>query len=82
MLSGVAQKHGVSVANVALRWVMQQGNGATVFPIVGLRSARHIEDNSRVLALRLDEADLAAVDAVLSKAKGPAGDCYSFERGA
>lgn len=81
MLHGVAQRHGVSVAAVALRWVMQQGDGATVFPIVGLRSATHIEDNARVLSLSLDEADLAAIDAVLCRSKGPGGDIYSFERG-
>lgn len=81
MLSGVAQKHGVSVANVALRWVMQQGDGATVYPIVGLRGSSHIVDNSRVLSLQLDESDLAAIDAVLTGAKGPNGDAYSFERG-
>jgi aryl-alcohol dehydrogenase-like predicted oxidoreductase len=44
----VADKHGVSVANVALRWVMLQGDGRTVHPIVGMRSADHIADNARV----------------------------------
>jgi aryl-alcohol dehydrogenase-like predicted oxidoreductase len=81
VLHTVAQKHKVSVANVALRWVMQQGDGQTVFPIVGLRGSSHIEDNARVLGLKLDDADLAAIQAVLAKAKGPKGDCYSFERG-
>jgi aryl-alcohol dehydrogenase-like predicted oxidoreductase len=80
VLHQVAQKHNVSVANVALRWVMQQGDG-TVYPIVGVRSAAHIQDNVRVLSLQLDEADLAAIDEVLAKANGPAGDIYSFERG-
>eukprot|EP00882_Tetradesmus_deserticola_P026545 GHRQ01029296.1.p1 GENE.GHRQ01029296.1~~GHRQ01029296.1.p1 ORF type:complete len:130 (+),score=60.05 GHRQ01029296.1:25-390(+) len=80
VLHQVAQRHSVSVANVALRWVMQQGDGC-VYPIVGMRSAAHISDNARVLSLRLDQADLAAVDEVLAKAAGPAGDIYSFERG-
>jgi diketogulonate reductase-like aldo/keto reductase len=81
VLHEVAQKHHVSVANVALRWVMQQGDGQTVYPIVGLRGSSHVEDNSRVLALKLDDADVAAIQAVLDKSKGPKGDCYSFERG-
>lgn len=81
VLHQVAQKHNVSVANVALRWVMQQGDGQAVFPIVGLRGSSHIEDNSRVLALTLDASDLTAIQAVLDKSKGPKGDCYSFERG-
>lgn len=59
-----------------------QGDGSTVFPIVGLRSSRHIADNARVLAMApLDAADLAAIQAVLDRAAGPKGDVYSFERG-
>jgi aryl-alcohol dehydrogenase-like predicted oxidoreductase len=81
VLHEVAQKHDVSVANVALKWVMQQGGGDVVFPIVGLRGINHIQDNCRVLQLQLDAADLAAVDAVLQRAEGPSGDIYSFERG-
>jgi hypothetical protein len=38
----------VSVANVAMRWVMQQGGGGAVHPIVGMRSAEHNADNGRV----------------------------------
>ncbi len=78
----VADKHKVSVANVALRWVMQQGGGATVHPIIGMRGASHIADNARVLSLALDGEDLAAIDEVLAQAAGPKGDVYSFERGA
>lgn len=78
----MADKHEVSVANVALRWVMQQGDGATVHPIVGMRGASHIADNARVLSLTLDAEDLAAIEEVLARAQGPKGDIYSFERGA
>jgi aryl-alcohol dehydrogenase-like predicted oxidoreductase len=78
-LKSVADKHGVSVSVVALRWVMQQGKG--IYPIVGIRSASHLEDNARALTLQLDASDLAAIDAVLAKSKGPSGDIYSFERG-
>lgn len=81
VLHQVAQKHDVSVANVALKWVMQQGDGKTVYPIVGLRSTAHIADNLQVLQLQLNTEDLAAVDEVLQKAQGPRGDIYSFERG-
>ena len=60
---------------------MDAGDGSLVHPIVGIRSPDHLEDNLRVLSLRLDDADRAAIDEVLAAAKGPAGDCYSFERG-
>ena len=58
-----------------------QGDGNTVYPIVGLRSTSHIADNASVLSFSLDAADMAAVSSVLEQAKGPAGDIYSFERG-
>ena len=50
-------------------------------PLVGLRGTQHIEDNARVFGFELDAQDLAAIDAVLSRSKGPTGDVYSFERG-
>ncbi|PNG99815.1 hypothetical protein TSOC_014395, partial [Tetrabaena socialis] len=81
VLRRVADKHGVSMANVSLRWVMQQGDGATVHPIVGLRGTSHIADNARTLSFSLDAADMAALGAVLGRASGPRGDAYSFERG-
>jgi aryl-alcohol dehydrogenase-like predicted oxidoreductase len=81
VLADVAEKHNVSVANVALRWVMQQGNGSTVFPIVGFRGPSHLEDNARVLSLKLDQQDLEKIQEVLAEAEGPGGDVYSFERG-
>jgi diketogulonate reductase-like aldo/keto reductase len=81
VLKRVADKHGVSVANVALRWVMQQGAEGSVIPIVGVRGTEHIADNERVLALTLDTDDLGSIQEVLARAQGPAGDIYSYERG-
>ncbi|KAG2499071.1 hypothetical protein HYH03_003254 [Edaphochlamys debaryana] len=81
VLNTIAQKHNVSIANVSVRWIMQQGDGKTVYPLVGLRGTRHIADNLRALSLQLDAEDNAAIEQVLSKSKGPTGDCYSFERG-
>ena len=58
-----------------------QGDGDLVCPLVGLRGTNHIADNARVLSFELDDQDLASINEVLSKSKGPAGDIYSFERG-
>jgi aryl-alcohol dehydrogenase-like predicted oxidoreductase len=85
VLRRVADKHNVSVANVSLRWVMQAGGAAPaglVVPIVGLRSAEHIEDNARALGFALDASDLGEIEAVLSEATWPGAgdDIYSFER--
>ena len=81
VLSEVAVRHKVSVSNVALRWVMQQGNGDTVKPLVGLRGVSHIEDNSLVFSFTLTKGDMEQIDQVLSRSTGPKGDIYSFERG-
>ncbi len=59
---------------------MLAGDGKTVVPIVGMRSAVHVGENAQALRLRLDADDLAAIDAVLARSTGPEGDCYSFER--
>ncbi|KAL6749161.1 NADP-dependent oxidoreductase domain-containing protein [Haematococcus lacustris] len=80
VLRSIADKHQVSVANVALRWVMQQGNGNTVHPIVGLRNTTHIQDNARTLSLMLDGDDMSAIADILARSAGPQGDIYSFER--
>jgi len=82
VLHTIATKHSVSVANVAVRWVMDAEGGRLVHPIIGLRSVDHLEDNARVMRLRLDDGDRAAIDEVLTEAQGPAGDVYSFERSA
>ena len=55
--------------------------GDCVTPLVGLRGTSHISDNLRVHSLVLDAQDMAQIAAVLVKSTGPAGDCYSFERG-
>lgn len=80
-LKRVADRHNVTVANVALKWVMSQGGGDLVHPIVGLRNTSHILDNARVFGLVLDDDDMAAIQDVLAQARGPNGDIYSFERG-
>lgn len=96
-LRGIADKHGVSISNVALRWLMQQGGaggaresgmqgahdtqGGIVVPMVGIGAAHHIEDNIRAVAFTLDSKDLEAIEVVLGQSAPPSGDIYSVERG-
>jgi aryl-alcohol dehydrogenase-like predicted oxidoreductase len=74
----VATKHDTSVANVAVRWVLDQE--AVAAAIVGARSAEHVASNLRTFALTLDEEDRACLDAVLTRSHGPQGDVYELER--
>jgi aryl-alcohol dehydrogenase-like predicted oxidoreductase len=76
-LQTIGCKHGVSIAAVALRWAMDAG---PVHPIVGMRNATHIADNTAALKLQLDAADRAAIDEALRSCPGPAGNCYTAER--
>ena len=80
-LRRVADRHNVSVANVATKWVLDQPSVAGV--IVGLRAGltEHAEENRRALSLELTDADRAEIEAVrhgndLMKVIGDCGDEY------
>jgi aryl-alcohol dehydrogenase (NADP+) len=55
----IARKRGVSNAQVALAWVLQQP-GITA-PIVGASKMKHLEDAIAALDLKLDESELKAL---------------------
>jgi len=78
VLRGVADKHGVTIANVATRWVLQKEVVPAV--IVGARNARHVGDHRLLFTFKLDGADLSAINAVLEEGQRPRGDCYDWER--
>jgi len=90
VLNGIGKKHNVSLANVAVRWVLQvcaflrTRHGLTRSPkhdgVVALIGARlglqvHVEENARVFALTLDEADMQAIADVQRLARRLRGDC-------
>lgn len=74
-LAAVGQKHGVSIANVATRWVLEQRAVAAV--IVGARLGHrdHREDNLHVFDFSLDDSDYRAIDEVLAGMSVTTGDC-------
>jgi 1-deoxyxylulose-5-phosphate synthase len=55
-VSNVAKRRGVSNAQVALAWVLEQP-GVTA-PIVGASKMRHLDDAIAALSLKLDESEL------------------------
>ena len=57
----VAEKHGVSEAQVSLAWLRSKEN---VVAIPKATSETHIEDNFASLDLELDDADLAAIEGI------------------
>jgi aryl-alcohol dehydrogenase-like predicted oxidoreductase len=78
LLDGIARKHGVSITAVATRWVLDQPHVAGA--IIGARYAEHLPDNLAVFRFALDEADRAAIAALLAEHPGPPGDFYALER--
>ncbi|MEO6610279.1 MAG: aldo/keto reductase [Aestuariivirga sp.] len=74
-LSQVAQAHGVSVSNVATRWVLEQPAVAAV--IIGARLGEndHHEDNEQVFGFSLSLRDKVALDAIFARMEPIPGDC-------
>ena len=74
----IGQNHGVDIATVASRAVLERAGVAAV--IVGGRDRSHVAANAKVGSFKLSEADHAAIDAVLAQRQGPDGDTYALER--
>ena len=80
VLQPIAAKHGVPIADIAARWVLQRPQVPAI--ILGARNASHVGDHQRLFTFQLDEEDLGAIQGVLEQRPGkPQGDCYSWERG-
>ena len=71
----VADRHGVSIANVATRFVMQQPGVAAVIVGARLGERAHIDDNARLCAFSLDEDDRQTLDAAIATLSPIPGDC-------
>lgn len=72
---GIADKHRVSIANVATRWVLDHPAVAGV--IVGARLGErvHADDNLGLFGFRLDEDDYAKLEAAFAGTEMVPGDC-------
>ncbi|GAB4386352.1 MAG: aldo/keto reductase [Elainellaceae cyanobacterium] len=77
-LNEIAQKHQVSIANLAVRYVLDQPAVGGVIVGARLGIAEHIQDNARVFQLTLDSDDLAQIEAILNQSNNlyqTIGDC-------
>ena len=77
-LREIADKHGASLATIAMRYVLQKSQVGAI--IVGARYARHLPDLLRLFDFELDGDDLAAIQRITGAGVGPAGDVYAAER--
>ncbi len=72
-LRAIAEAKGASVAQTAIAWVLAQGED--IVPLVGARTRIRLEEALGALDLKLDAADLRAVEAAMP-AEAAAGDRY------
>lgn len=76
-IAAVAAKHGASNAQIALAWLLAQGDD--IVPIPGFKRRVTMEDSARAVELTLDLEDLEALEAAAPRG-GTAGPRYG-ERG-
>jgi aryl-alcohol dehydrogenase-like predicted oxidoreductase len=62
VLQGIAKKHGVSVAQIALGWQLHQPYVTSV--IIGAKNETQLADNLGAVDVKLTAEDIAAIDAV------------------
>ncbi|WP_199250517.1 aldo/keto reductase [[Phormidium] sp. ETS-05] len=72
VLKQIAQKHQVSIANVAVRYILDQPAVAGVIVGTRLGVSEHIEETARVFGFQLDREDEERLNGVLAKS----GDLY------
>ena len=77
-LKGIADRRQVSIADVAMRYIVDRPAVAGVIVGVRLAVAEHLEDNARVFGLELGPEDLDEIESVLSRSRDlyqAIGDC-------
>jgi len=78
VLAGIAARHGADIASVATRAILDRS--AIAAAIVGATNTTHIQAHAQIGALRLEDADRAAIASVTDRRRGPLGDVYLLER--
>jgi len=78
VLKRVADKHKTSIANVAMRAMLEKPAVASV--IIGAVNRNHLADHLELARVKLDADDHFAIGAVTARREGPDGDVYELER--
>ncbi|MFF8949100.1 aldo/keto reductase [Streptomyces sp. NPDC014940] len=72
-LRKIAEQKGVTVAQIAIAWVLSRGED--IVPLIGARTRERLTESLGALDVTLDEADLAAIEEAVP-ADAAAGDRY------
>ena len=77
-LAAIAQKHSVSISNIAVRYVLDQPSVAGAIVGARLGISEHIQDNAKVFSFALDEEDDRMIREVTERSRNlyeAIGDC-------
>ena len=72
-VQALAADKGVSAGQLALAWVLAQGD--YIIPIPGTKQRKYLEENAAAVSIKLSQAELAALEAIFP-AEAPAGSRY------
>ena len=75
VLAHLAQRHGVSLANVASRYILDQPAVGAVIIGARLGQSEHVDSNRRLLDVALDPEGVALIGAALEELTPIPGDC-------
>ncbi len=78
VLKSIADAHNVSIANVAVQYILRQPSVGAV--MVGTRNSKHVESNRRTLEFDLTQEEMDIIRNFINQYPTPEGDCYDLER--
>jgi aryl-alcohol dehydrogenase-like predicted oxidoreductase/ABC-type branched-subunit amino acid transport system substrate-binding protein/enamine deaminase RidA (YjgF/YER057c/UK114 family) len=73
--SAIGRRHGVSISNVATRWVLEHPAVGAVIVGARLTEGEHRDDNLRLFSFALDEEDRSRLDGAFAAGRPIPGDC-------
>ena len=71
-IESMAKDNGVTVAQLSLAWVVNQGND--VFPIPGTTKLEHLEENVKAAKVTLTKEEITKIASMAGNIKGTRGN--------
>ncbi|MFK7951360.1 MAG: aldo/keto reductase [Ekhidna sp.] len=75
ILNGVAEKHNVSIANIASKYILDQPHVAGVILGARLGKSEHIAENQKLFQFQLDQEDREEIESIIHTFNSIHGDC-------
>jgi aryl-alcohol dehydrogenase-like predicted oxidoreductase/enamine deaminase RidA (YjgF/YER057c/UK114 family) len=75
VVNSIAQKHGVSIANVVCRYILDEPTVGGIIIGARLGQSEHIQENLRLFRFLLDEKSRSKIAEALTKLQPIPGDC-------